>query len=74
MRQDGRRRGRRANEAMDCDLAVTSEDVRQYRKRAEEARRFSEKSINSIDKEVWLRVAIEWFKLAQGASLKKDPT
>jgi len=43
------------------------EDATQYRERAEEARQIAEKFINPLDKEVWLRVADEWLKLAQSA-------
>jgi hypothetical protein len=46
------------------------EDATQYRERAEEARQIAEKFINPLDKEVWLRVAGEWLKLAQRAEMQ----
>jgi hypothetical protein len=46
------------------------EDATQYRGRAEEARQIAEKFINPLDKEVWLRVAGEWLKLAQRAEIQ----
>jgi len=48
------------------------EDATQYRERAEEARQLAEKSINPLDKEVWLRVAGEWLKLAQNAETQAN--
>ena len=46
------------------------EDATQYRERAEEAQQLAEKFINPRDKEVWLRVAGEWLKLAQNAEMQ----
>ena len=46
------------------------EDATQYRERAEEARQITEKIINPLDKEVWLRVASEWLKLVQRAEMQ----
>jgi len=46
------------------------EDATQYRERAEEARQIAEKFINPFDKEVRLRVAGEWLKLAQRAEIQ----
>jgi len=46
------------------------EDATQYRERAEEARQIAEKFINPLDKELWLRVASEWLKLAQRAEMQ----
>ena len=39
-----------------------SDDAGRFRKRAEEARQEAEKSISPLDKEAWLRVAVEWLK------------
>jgi hypothetical protein len=47
-----------------------SEDATQYLERADEALQFAEKSINPLDREVWLCVAGEWFKLAQSAEMQ----
>lgn len=52
---------------MDGNSAIMSEDAARYRQQAEQALQFAEKSINPLDREVWLRVADEWFKLAQSA-------
>lgn len=46
-----------------CD--ELSDDADRFRKQAEEARQQAEKSISPVDKEAWLRVAVEWLKLAQ---------
>jgi hypothetical protein len=46
------------------------EDATQYRERAEEARQITEKIINPLDKQVWLRVAGGWLKLAQRAEMQ----
>ena len=40
-------------------------DARGFRKQAEECRQQAAKAISPLDKEVWLRVAEEWIKLAQ---------
>jgi hypothetical protein len=37
-----------------------------YRKRADECRQKAEAAKNEIDKAIWLRMAEEWLKLAQG--------
>ena len=37
----------------------------EYRDRADEAREQAGRSFREIDKEVWLRIAGEWMKLAQ---------
>ena len=50
--------------------AHMSEDATQYLERADEALQLAEKSINPLDREVWLRVAGEWFKLAQSAEMQ----
>jgi len=47
-----------------------SEDAARYREQAEQALQFAEKSINPLDREVWLRVADEWLKLAQSAEMQ----
>ena len=46
------------------------EDASEYRERAEEALQLAEKFINPLDREVWLRVAGEWLKLAQNAEMQ----
>jgi hypothetical protein len=46
------------------------EDATEYRERAEEALRVAEKFKNPLDREVWLRVAGEWLKLAQSAEIQ----
>jgi hypothetical protein len=53
--------------AMAIKAAYVCEDAARYREQAEQALQFAEKSINPLDREVWLRVADEWFKLAQSA-------
>jgi hypothetical protein len=52
---------------MAIKAAYVCEDAARYREQAEQALQFAEKSINPLDREVWLRVADEWFKLAQSA-------
>ena len=47
-----------------------SEDATQYLERADEALQLAEKSINPLDREIWLRVAGEWFKIAQSAEMQ----
>jgi hypothetical protein len=42
-----------------------SDDAGRFRRHAEEARLQAEKSISPLDKEAWLKVAVEWLKLAQ---------
>jgi hypothetical protein len=46
---------------------IGSEDATTFRRQAEEAREHAAKAISSLDKEAWLRVAEDWFKLAVSA-------
>jgi hypothetical protein len=46
------------------------EDAERYLERADKAFQLTEKSIDPLDREVWLRVAGEWFKLAQSAEMQ----
>jgi hypothetical protein len=63
--------GQPARSAATASMAAHMfEDATQYRGRAEEARQIAEKFINPLDKEVWLRVAGEWLKLAQRAEIQ----
>jgi hypothetical protein len=41
------------------------------RKRAKEAADIAEKLTNPQDKAVWLKVALEWFKLAETAEAER---
>jgi hypothetical protein len=49
------------------------DDVAKFRTQAEEARQQAEKAIRSLDKEMWLKIAGEWIKLAEavGGRAKK---
>jgi hypothetical protein len=49
----------------DYSYGVSDHDVTLYRRKAEECRREAEKSLSSLDKEAWLRLAEEWTKMAQ---------
>ena len=53
-----------------CD--EMSDDADRFRKQAEEARQQAEKAISPLDKEAWLRVAVEWLKLAQSVEDRRD--
>jgi hypothetical protein len=46
---------------------MSENDAARYRKRAEEARQLADKAIRPLDKEAWLKVAIDWIKLAESA-------
>jgi hypothetical protein len=36
-----------------------------YRRKAEACRQLAEEAVGSLDREAWLRLAIDWVKLAQ---------
>jgi hypothetical protein len=36
-----------------------------YRRKAEACRQLAEEAVGSLDKEAWLRLAVDWVKLAQ---------
>jgi hypothetical protein len=48
---------------------MSEEEADRYRVEAEECRRIAERAIKQPDKEAWLRLAADWMKLAEGASL-----
>ncbi|WP_212454929.1 hypothetical protein [Bradyrhizobium japonicum] len=48
---------------------MSEEEADRYRIEAEECRRLAERAIKELDKEAWLRLATDWMKLAEGASL-----
>jgi hypothetical protein len=63
--------GQPARSAATAGMAAQMfEDATEYRERAEEAQQLAEKFINPLDREVWLRVADEWLKLAQNAEIQ----
>jgi hypothetical protein len=63
--------GQPARTAATASMAARMfEDATEYRERAEEALQLAEKFINPLDREVWLRVAGEWLKLAQNADMQ----
>jgi hypothetical protein len=43
------------------------DDAARFRRQAEEAREQAAKAISPLDKEAWLQVAEDWFKLAVSA-------
>ena len=45
----------------------------QFRKDAEEARQMAARSTKQGDKAFWLRLAEDWYKLAQEADKNEDP-
>jgi hypothetical protein len=47
------------------NIVMSETDTDRFRKQAEECRQQAEKAISALDKEVWLRMAAEWIKLAQ---------
>jgi hypothetical protein len=47
------------------------DDAANCRKRAKEAADIAEKMTNPQDKAVWLKVAFEWFKLAETAEAQR---
>jgi hypothetical protein len=52
---------------------MSNADAERFRRLAQECVEQAEKSISPLDKEMWLRVAAEWIKLAQSAD-ERDRT
>ena len=50
---------------------MSEDDAVRFRKQAEECRQQAERAASPIDKEVWLRVAEEWLKLALSAEARR---
>ncbi|MBB4373572.1 hypothetical protein GGD63_006395 [Bradyrhizobium sp. cir1] len=51
---------------------LSGEEADRYRFEAEECRRLAERAIKQPDREAWLRLAADWMKLAEGASLRDE--
>jgi hypothetical protein len=49
-----------------------SDDADRFLKQAAEARQQAERAISPLDKEAWLRIAVEWLKLAQSVEDRRD--
>ncbi|UGX91171.1 hypothetical protein G6321_00035990 [Bradyrhizobium barranii subsp. barranii] len=50
----------------------SEEQADRYRVEAEECRCVAERAIKQPDRESWLRLAANWMKLAEGASLRDE--
>ncbi|MCP3400239.1 hypothetical protein [Bradyrhizobium sp. CCGB20] len=50
---------------------MSEEQADRYRTEAEKCRRLAERAIKQPDREAWLRLAADWLKLAEGASVRK---
>lgn len=46
---------------------MTPSDAERFKRRAEECRSMAEQAFSEHDREGWLRLAIEWDKLAENA-------
>jgi hypothetical protein len=46
---------------------MTETDADRFRKEANECREFAASAVNPLDKETWLRLAVDWQKLADEA-------
>jgi hypothetical protein len=51
---------------------MSEDDADRFRKQAKEARRQAEQSISQLDKEAWLKIAVEWLKPAQSVDDRRD--
>jgi hypothetical protein len=52
---------------MHYPLAMPETDADRFRKEANECREFAASAVNPLDKETWLRLAVDWQKLADQA-------
>jgi hypothetical protein len=52
------------------DQDIADQDIARFRAQAEECRRQAERAINLLDREVRLRLAGEWVKMAQNAEMR----
>ena len=44
-------------------------DIVRFRAQADDCRQYAERAISPIDKEFWLRLSVEWTKMARTAEL-----
>jgi hypothetical protein len=44
---------------------TSDEDIARFQQKAEECRQQAQNSLSSFDKEAWLRLAVDWTKMAQ---------
>ena len=50
---------------------MAENDAERFRGEAKECRRLAERATSPIDKEAWLRLAEDWFKLAEEAEKRR---
>ena len=48
-------------------------DEERYRKQAEDCRQMAAKVVSPLDKEAWLKSAVDWLRLADDADLPEKP-
>jgi hypothetical protein len=48
-------------------------DEERYRKQAEDCRQMAAKVVSPLDKEAWLKSAVDWLRLADDADLREKP-
>ena len=58
---------------MEYSYGVSDQDIARYKNKAEECRQQAEKSLSSLDKESWLRLAEDWTKMAQEVERRLRP-
>ena len=51
---------------------MSGDEADRFRKQDEECREQAAKSVSTLDKEAWLRVAEEWLRLAQSTENQRD--
>jgi hypothetical protein len=62
---------RQQNHSKESYAAMPQDEAGRFREKADECREQAAKAIGAPDKELWLRVAEEWLKLAMSAEERK---
>jgi hypothetical protein len=51
---------------------MTETDADRFRQEADECRKMAARSVSTLDKEAWLRLAADWIKLAESAEERRE--